>query len=82
MLPVEFARTTFFLAKSALFYVAFGFASHILVIQRLNKFSEENKRRLFVYNSIIGQIGHCISGNFNIHIWAWSASPSVQVGRL
>ena len=20
--------------------------------------------------------------NFNIHIWAWSAGPSVQVGRL
>ena len=31
---------------------------------------------------IIGQIGHCMGGNFNIHIWAWSASPSVQVGRL
>ena len=31
---------------------------------------------------IIGQIGRCIGGSFNIHIWAWSASPSVQVGRL
>ena len=28
---------------------------------------------------IIGQIGYCIGGNFNIHIWAWSTSPSVQV---
>ena len=27
---------------------------------------------------IIGQIGHCIGGNFNIHIWAWPASPSVS----
>ena len=25
---------------------------------------------------------YCIGGNFNIHIWAWLASPSVQVGRL
>ena len=25
--------------------------------------------------SIIWQIGYCIGGNFNIHIWAWSASP-------
>ena len=31
---------------------------------------------------IIGQIGHCIGGNFNTHIWAWSASPSVQVGKF
>ena len=23
-----------------------------------------------------------MGGNFNIHIWAWSASSSVQVGRL
>ena len=30
----------------------------------------------------IGQIGHCIGGNFNIHIWAWSVIPSVQEGRL
>ena len=28
-----------------------------------------------------GQIGHCIGGNFNIQIWAWSADPSVQVRR-
>ena len=27
---------------------------------------------------IIGHIDHCIGGNF----WAWSASPSIQVGRL
>ena len=27
---------------------------------------------------IIGQIGYCTGGNFNIHIWAWSASPSVR----
>ena len=34
------------------------------------------------YNfSIARQMGHCMGGNFNIHIWAWSASPSVQVGR-
>ena len=31
--------------------------------------------------SIVRQMGHCMGGNFNIHIWAWSASPSVQVGR-
>ena len=37
---------------------------------------------VYVNVSIIGQIGHCIGGNFNIHIWAWSVSPSVQVGRL
>ena len=30
---------------------------------------------------IVRQMGHCMGGNFNIHIWAWSASPSVQVGR-
>ena len=30
---------------------------------------------------IARQMGHCMGGNFNIHIWAWSASPSVQVGR-
>ena len=36
----------------------------------------------FIMTFIIGQIGYCIGGNFNIHIWAWSASPSVQVGRL
>ena len=35
-----------------------------------------------VLTGIIQQIGHCIGGNFNIHIWAWSASSSVQVGRL
>ena len=29
----------------------------------------------------VRQMGHCMGGNFNIHIWAWSASPSVQVGR-
>ena len=29
--------------------------------------------------SIVRQMGHCMGGNFNIHIWAWSASPSVQV---
>ena len=29
----------------------------------------------------IGQMGYYIGGNFNIHIGAWSASPSVQVGR-
>ena len=28
------------------------------------------------------QIGYGLGGNFNIHIWAWSASPYVQVGRL
>ena len=28
------------------------------------------------------QMGHCMGVNFNIHIWAWSASPSVQVGGL
>ena len=31
---------------------------------------------------IIRQIGHWMGGNFNIHILAWSASPSVEVGRL
>ena len=31
-----------------------------------------------VLTSIIGQIGHCIGGNFYIHIWAWSDSPSVR----
>ena len=31
---------------------------------------------------IARQMGHRMGGNFNIHIWAWSASPSVQVGRL
>ena len=30
---------------------------------------------------IIGQIGYCMGGNFNIHIWAWSACPSIQVGE-
>ena len=30
---------------------------------------------------IVRQMCHCMGGNFNIHIWAWSASPSVQVGR-
>ena len=34
------------------------------------------------HTRIIGQIGHCTGSNFNIHIWAWSASPSLQVGRL
>ena len=33
------------------------------------------------YRGIARQMGHCMGGNFNIHIWAWSASPSVQVGR-
>ena len=36
----------------------------------------------FMQKHIIRQIGHCIGGNFNIHIWAWSASLSAQVGRL
>ena len=31
---------------------------------------------------IIRQIGHCIGGNLNIHIRAWSASSFVQVGGL
>ena len=31
---------------------------------------------------IIGQIGPCIGGNLNILIWAWSACPYAQVGRL
>ena len=31
---------------------------------------------------IARQMGHCMGVNFNIHIWAWSASPSVQVGDL
>ena len=36
----------------------------------------------FILNTcIVRQMGHCMGGNFNIHIWAWSASPSVQVGR-
>ena len=30
---------------------------------------------------IARQLGYCMGGNFNIHILAWSASPSVQVGR-
>ena len=38
--------------------------------------------QLQTYNGIVRQMGHCMGGNFNIHIWAWSASPSVQVGRL
>ena len=39
---------------------------------------------IFIYCllCIARQMGHCMGGNFNIHIWAWSASPSVQVGRL
>ena len=37
---------------------------------------------LSMKSSIIRQIGHCIGGNFNIHIWAWSDSPSVQIGRF
>ena len=32
--------------------------------------------------TIARQMGHCMGVNFNIHIWAWSASPSVQVGGL
>ena len=24
--------------------------------------------------SIVRQMGHCMGGNFNIHIWAWSSS--------
>ena len=39
----------------------------------------------FGYSVLLGwiilQIGYCIGGSFNIHSWAWSASPSVQVGR-
>ena len=34
-----------------------------------------------VLSDIIRQIGHCIGGNINIHIWAWTASPSVRIGR-
>ena len=37
---------------------------------------------LAAFKRVFGQIGHCIDGNFNIHIWAWSASPSVQVGKF
>ena len=37
---------------------------------------------VYVNVSIIVQIGHYMGGTFNIHIWAWSASPPVQVGRL
>ena len=44
-------------------------------MRRLNK-------NYILQSSIIGQIGHCIGGNLNIHIWAWSPSPSIQVGRL
>ena len=51
--------------------------------QRLVKFEEYTKRFKFLIGSdIIWQIGYCIGGSFNIHIWVWSASPSVQLGRL
>ena len=51
-----------------------------------------NKARCSVYITLrlvmdnnssdnILQIGYCIGG-FDIHIWALSASPSVQAGRL
>ena len=36
---------------------------------------------LAISAGLIWQIGYCIGGNFNIQIWAWSASPFVQVGR-
>ena len=36
---------------------------------------------LLIRPFIVRQMGHCMGGNFNIHIWAWSASPSVQVER-
>ena len=44
----------------------------------LNENDTFTKRR----SNIARQLGYCMGGNFNIHIWAWSASPSVQVGRL
>ena len=31
---------------------------------------------------ILRQISYCIGGSFNMHIWAWSASPSGQVGEI
>ena len=56
----------------------------------LNSDESKDRRVHDVYNAanfplhfgcIARQMGHCMGGNFNIHIWAWSASPSVQVGR-
>ena len=47
-------------------------------------FLQERRRQQFCVLRIVcivRQMGHCMGGNFNIHIWAWSASPSVQVGR-
>ena len=48
-------------------------------VQLMSQFHLDKRVRVA---SIIRQIGCCVGGNFNIHIWAWSASPNVQVGRL
>ena len=40
------------------------------------------RTELILSKGIIGQIGHCIDGNFNIHIWAWSASPRATIAHL
>ena len=42
---------------------------------------ESDMMMIVIFRGIARQMGHCMGGNFNIHIWAWSASPSVQVGR-
>ena len=34
------------------------------------------------YSCIVRRKGRCMGGDFNIHIWAWLASPSVQVERF
>ena len=48
--------------------------------QSLNPAHEQLNK--VIGSSVTGQIGHCKGGNFlNIHICAWSASPSAQVGN-
>ena len=68
-----------FLLKSSLFIINFIFISKLLFscswfIPFYPTFGKAG------WLCIIWQIGYCIGGNLNIHIWAWSASPYVQVG--
>ena len=55
--------------------------NYLSLVVALSNFTYKVRTACLI-GSIARQMGHCMGVNFNIHIWAWSASPSVQVGGL
>ena len=68
-------------SRSVSFFLPFW--NIMLIFNILNvKLNFRRNRLTNFISSIARQMGHCMGVNFIIHIWAWSASPSVQVGGL